>query len=244
MKVKNNKGNKIIKFLNGKGFYIMLCVCFLAVGIATWTGIEGMKQINLAEQSSDSNTADSDFNLTLQIPSKPESSIENVSSESQNKSDTASSTDTESTDTDKTEETAAPVANFFIKPVLGDVIKDFSDTELQFSLTMQDMRLHLGIDIAADQAAPVVACGEGTVTAVYTDSMYGTVVEIDHGNGITAKYCGLNAMPTVKVGQTVDSGTQIGGIDTVPFESVEPRHLHLEFFKDGKAVSPLKYITQ
>ncbi len=241
MKIRNNKSKKIIKFLNGKGFYAVVGVCLIAIGVAAWSGVQGIKGINTPQQSEISS---SDI---ISVPDSAE--LENDKTNepiinNDNKTENESIQQSTETTEEKEEGTLANTATFFINPVLGDIIKDFSDTELQYSMTFGDMRLHKGIDIAADVGTPVMAAGEGVVLDVYTDALYGAVVEIDHGNGITAKYCGLNSKPGVNVGETVTSSTQIGAIDVVPCESVEQHHLHLEFFKDKKAVSPLKYITQ
>ena len=247
MKSTNKSDSNVIKFLNGKFFYAVLCVCFLCIGVAAWTGIEGLKQIgditdntlsSSAETTDETPVTSSQNDLTALTPSEPQNPTASKPKEQSQSQNTSESSKFEA------EATNGTVAEFFINPLLGTLIKDFSDTELQYSMTYRDMRLHTGVDIAADKGAPVMAAGSGTVTDVYTDALLGTVVEIDHGNKITAKYCGLNATPTVKKGDKVDSSTQIGAVDTVPCESVEQHHLHLEFFLNGKAVSPLKYITQ
>ena len=250
MKVQNKSSSKLIKFLNGKAFYVVLCVCFIAIGIAAWSGAEGLKRIETAEKGSGqsvTSTPKPDISSIIGVASKPqESQTESADkSDSDNDEPTPSKPqDTSSKEPDRTEQTAAPVAKFFVNPVLGDILKDFSATELQYSMTMDDMRLHKAVDIAASAGTPVIASGEGVVIEVYKDAMYGTTVVIDHGNGIVAKYCGLNAVPAVKVGNAVDSSTQLGVVDVIPCESVEQRHLHLEFFKDGKAVSPMDYIIR
>ena len=245
MKTTNKHNKKIIKFLNGRAFYVVLCLCFLAIGIATWSGVEGFKntQNNKDNQSQSSDTAKAPSLPSIQKDPVDTNSTENRNETAELPDNTPSSEPTES-ESQKTEQTAAPVATVFINPVLGEVIKDYSETELQYSMTMKDMRLHKAVDIAADVGTPVVASGEGVVTEVTTDPMYGETVVIDHGNGITARYCGLKKTPFVNKGDIVDSSTQLGVVDVIPCESVEPRHLHLEFFKNGKAVSPMNYILQ
>ena len=252
MKVQNNQKKRIIKFLNGKAFYVVLCLCFVALGLAGWAGFEGVKRI---ENNGSDNTQSSVQNSTDQSPS-PSTPIDTGKNDTDlDKTDKAESVsskpdvsteqeDTDNQDQEQSTQTAAPIATFFVNPVLGEVIKGFSATELQYSMTMKDMRLHKGVDIAADTGTPVIAAGEGTVVDVCSDPMLGTVVTVDHGNGITVKYCGLNAQPSVKKGDTVDSSKQLGTVDVIPSESVEQRHLHLEFYKDGKAVSPMDYIAQ
>jgi murein DD-endopeptidase MepM/ murein hydrolase activator NlpD len=242
MKVENKSKSKIIKFLNGKGFYAVLCVCFLAIGIAAWSGVEGYRNLQITDNSSLESVTETPYKPSpdnteqLQLPSeviKPDEGTDDKKEEtpSEEKLPTA-------------EETAGPIAAFFVNPVLGEVIKGYSDKELQYSMTFCDMRLHKGIDIKATEGTPVMASGDGIVTDIYTDALLGTVVEIDHGNKVTAKYCGLNSAPTVKKGDKVDSSKQIGAVDKIPSESVEEYHLHLEFYVDGKSVSPSDYILQ
>ena len=66
------------------------------------------------------------------------------------------------------------------------------------------------------------------------------MVKINHGSGLMAYYCGLNSSPSVKKGEQIDGGYQIGAIAEIPCESVEENHLHLIMEQDGKPVSPLK----
>lgn len=238
MKVENKSKSKFIKFLNTKAFYGVLCICFLALGVAAWSGVEGFRNIKELENSMGSSSEtpsqpSPNDTLALEVPSQIEDSNQNP----------IISKEETTTQQKPAEETASPVAAYFINPVLGEIIKDFSSTELQYSMTFRDMRLHKGIDIAAEAGTPVMAAGEGKVTAVYSDPLYGSVVEVDHGNGIVAKYCGLNSTPGVKEGDTVDSSTQLGAVDKIPCESVEEYHLHLEFILSGEYVSPSKYIT-
>jgi hypothetical protein len=90
----------------------------------------------------------------------------------------------------------AKVLNF-IFPVDGKISKNYSETELQYSATYGDMRLHTGIDIACEKGASVKAMEEGRVVSVEENTSFGTVITVDHGNGITAKYCGIENV-TVK----------------------------------------------
>lgn len=245
----NNKTDKIIKFLNGKFFYVVLSICFIAIGIAAWSGVKGAKiNENFAapETSSFSAPSSTPLDSSDSVDSLPDAtdSDESIKNDQENtikdKNETAENETTDETDAEKT---GGTVAAFFIKPVLGEIMKNFSDSELQYSETYGDMRLHSGIDLAAEAGTAVMAAGEGIVTDVYTDSLWGSTVVIDHGNNVTVKYCGLNALPTVKKGDIVSSSSQIGTIDVIPCESVEKRHLHLEFYLNDKAVNPANYFS-
>ena len=226
MKFKNNKSSKFIKFLNGKAFYAVLVLCFLGIGIAAWSGVQGIR--SLEEPKNDNSSV-------APLPSAPEND------ELEDEPDEDNSTPEQTIPEDDKEETQTDKETD--KTDDSNDVAGYSDTELQYSMTFEDMRLHKGIDIAAKAGTPVVAAGKGTVLEVSTDAMLGSYVLIDHGNGIKAKYCGLNAKPTVSVGDTVDSSTQLGTVDVIPAESVEERHLHIEVTKNDKYISPLDLLA-
>lgn len=127
----------------------------------------------------------------------------------------------------------------FCKPVEGEILKDFSENELQYSKTFGDMRIHSGIDIACEKGTAVSSCADGTVLSIEESNQLGTTVTIDHGNGITAKYSALETIK-VKAGETVTAGDIIGNVTIIPAECNDQDHLHLELYKNGIAVSPLK----
>ena len=234
MKSQHKSNSKLIKFLNGKAFYVVLCLCFLGVGIALWSGVEGIKNASDDQNSSKHNTT-TESQLPQNTVLKPSDNNSSTSSKQPEESTTSS-------ENKPVEEASTDVATFFVKPMLGDVMKGYSKTELQYSETFLDMRLHKGIDIEGKQGDPVCAAGEGVVKDVTNDPMMGTVITIDHGNGVIAKYCGLAGNPPVKKGDSVDSSVRIGVLSDLPSESVEPYHLHLEFYKNGESVDPLEFI--
>lgn len=73
-------------------------------------------------------------------------------------------------------------------------------------------RPHFGQDIAAPVGTPVYAPASGKVTLAHTDMFYsGATIIIDHGYGLNSTYLHLNSI-SVKVGQQVKQGEQIGTI--------------------------------
>ncbi len=100
------------------------------------------------------------------------------------------------------------------------------------------MRMHSGLDFAAEQGAVVAATQVGKIAFMGERSGYGTVVELDHGDGVQTLYAHLSALnEELHVGQRITAGTEIGragstGTSTAP-------HLHYEIHVDGKPVSPL-----
>lgn len=99
---------------------------------------------------------------------------------------------------------------------------------------------HDGIDIGGTggnlngQAADSI--GGGKVAEVgYDENGYGNYVVVDHGNGYTSLYGHLQKA-TVKQGDTVSAGQQVGVIGSTG-SSTAP-HLHLRVHKDGQSIDP------
>ena len=102
---------------------------------------------------------------------------------------------------------------------------------------MKDWRIHTGLDVAAQNEEPVLACANGLVKETYSDSMLGNVVLIEHGDYLFS-YCGVGENFLVQPGEVVSMGQQIGVVTAVPFEAAEETHLHLEVRRDGAALDP------
>lgn len=134
---------------------------------------------------------------------------------------------------------SVPYSNNFSKPVEGEIVKKFSDSELIYSKTFGDMRIHNGIDILCKKGTSVSACGDGKVINIDESSQYGTVLTIELSNNLTAKYSSITDLK-VKVGDTVKSGDIIGKTSTVPAECNDNEHLHFEVYKNSVAVDPYK----
>ncbi len=134
-----------------------------------------------------------------------------------------------------------PAAAFFVMPLTGEILKGCKTDELQYAPTYGDWRLHTGLDVAGTLGATVRAAGDGTVIAVKEDKKWGLVLQVDHGNGIIASYCGLNA-PLVKQGDEVAANQPLAVLGEIPCESVEPVHLHLEMTRENTPVDPLHII--
>jgi murein DD-endopeptidase MepM/ murein hydrolase activator NlpD len=147
------------------------------------------------------------------------------------------------TTTEKAEENK-PYSGKFILPMGNDIIKDFSAGEMVYSETMGDWRVHNGVDFGGSAGNDVGAVADGKITKVYDDVFWGTVVEIDHGNGMTARYCGMKNATCLPEGTQVVKGEKIGTLGHIPVEISDEDHLHLEILIDGKTVDPLKAMNK
>ena len=145
--------------------------------------------------------------------------------------------------TEKIEENK-PYSGSFALPMGTDIIKDYSDGEMVESKTMGDWRVHNGVDFGGSAGNEVVAVSQGKVTKVYDDSFWGTVVEIDHGNGMTVRYCGMKDGSCLPEGTEVEKYDKIGSLGHIPVEISEEDHLHLEVIIDGENVDPLKALNK
>ncbi len=220
------KETKISKFLAGKGFYLVLAGCLLATGVAAWTAWAGFTSPDTAEKPKESQ-------------SQISSSAPSTDPVQQDTSDEPYSSFKESSSKEEEDDYIGPVvAENFIYPLSGNVLKAYSDDELIFSKTFSDMRLHAGLDIEGEKGSAVKSCGNGIVVAIINDEFLGKYVEIDHGNGIVARYCGLADNVSVKEGNIVSAGTKLGLLGEVPNECADDAHLHLEFYKDEFPVNP------
>lgn len=133
-----------------------------------------------------------------------------------------------------------------VVPPLSDyrVLNEFSGDELVKSETTGTWQTHNGTDLACAIDADVYAIDAGTVISVTNDALWGYTVTIDHDNGVTSRYCGLNGSLEVREGNTVQSGEKIGIVgDTADIESALETHLHIEVAKSGQYIDPLDYFV-
>jgi murein DD-endopeptidase MepM/ murein hydrolase activator NlpD len=98
---------------------------------------------------------------------------------------------------------------------------------------------HKGLDFAGAAGSQVVAVAAGVVTWAEARSGYGTLVEVNHGNGYVTRYA-HNQSALVSVGQTVTRGQPLALMGSTG-RSTGP-HVHFEVLKDGRQVNPLTFI--
>ncbi|MCA1635155.1 MAG: M23 family metallopeptidase [Acidobacteria bacterium] len=98
---------------------------------------------------------------------------------------------------------------------------------------------HSGQDIAAPRGTPVLAAADGVVTQAGTQSGYGQIVVIDHGNGLTTRYGHLSKIEAT-LGQEIRRGELLGQVGSTG-RSTGP-HLHYEVRFYDVPVSPSHYL--
>lgn len=132
------------------------------------------------------------------------------------------------------------------QPVQGYLASVHDTESLSFSLTMQDYRTHMGIDIEAEAGAPVVAAAAGTIRRAYEDALMGYCIEIDHGDGYVSVYRNLDeTLPEgIAEGAAVRAGQLIAAVgESALIEQAELPHLHFELTQNESPIDPLEYLT-
>jgi len=102
-----------------------------------------------------------------------------------------------------------------------------------------NMRVHQGLDLAAPMGTEVYASGDGIVTEIGDDPVYGNYIVIKHGGNWASLYGHLQRVG-VALQSSVKSGTLIGWVGSTG-QSTGP-HLHFELRQDGKARDPGKFL--
>lgn len=122
-----------------------------------------------------------------------------------------------------------PVASGFISSLFGYRTDPFTGRGAY----------HEGMDFAGREGSDVLAVASGIVSFAADRSGYGSLVEINHGNGYVTRY-GHNSRITVKVGDTVRKGQRVAKMGSSG-RSTGP-HVHFEVLLNGSVVNPQQYI--
>jgi murein DD-endopeptidase MepM/ murein hydrolase activator NlpD len=115
-------------------------------------------------------------------------------------------------------------------PVLGELSRTFS----------YEADGHKGLDIATPNGTEVRAAGDGTVEFAGQDDVFGLMVIINHGSGITTLY-GHNSKLAVARGDETLRGQVIAYSGTSGRSSAP--HLHFEISRYGRQVNPLTFLS-
>ena len=101
--------------------------------------------------------------------------------------------------------------------------------------------VHKGIDFAGPEGTKVSSVAAGLVTFAGDRPGFGQMVEINHGNGLSTRYC-HNEKLLVKQGDMVRKGQEVSLMGSTG-HSTGP-HLHFEVLKNGAQVDPLRFIGE
>ena len=218
--------NKKFGSATGKGYYIALILCAVAIGISGY--------LYYANQSDDTpQLGGQDITVV-----NPEPVQDNVP---------AAATVPDPSGATQATEPAPTVIRKPIQtgsPLEGEVVAAYAMDALSYNPTTRDWRTHNGIDLAAEAGASVHAAAEGTVYTVYEDETMGHTVVIRHQDGYVTCYSSLGEDVAVAPGDKVTLGQKIGTVgNSALLESALGDHIHFSVTCNDKPVDPQKFLA-
>ena len=94
---------------------------------------------------------------------------------------------------------------------------------------------HTGLDLTTRRGTPVICAADGLVLLAHYQPVYGNVVIVHHGQGVSTSYNHLQEI-TVQVDQQLKAGQQVGLLGSTG-QSTGP-HLHWGLIVGGEATDP------
>ena len=226
---------KFPKAVGKAGFLSIIAICLLALGGISWFAVAKYNSVKEKSQS-ENKSLDSSYEEEI-VPEFNEEADYNEESDFNEENSIITENSTENVPYEQ--ETTKPEEVTFVSPVNGNVSKGFSLTQLQFSKTYNDMRLHTGIDMLCKKGSDVKSASKGTVSKIGQDAQLGKYIEIKHSDSITIIYYGFDTV-SVSEGDTVSTGMLLGKSGEIPSECSDEPHIHIEAFKNDKKVSPIE----
>ncbi len=206
----------------GKGYYIALILCAVAIGVSGYLYYQSTSEENpsLENTNPSVNVMNPSGGTLPTKPSVPSQPTQPSQPEQQPTVPPATTLET-------------------MRPLSGEVLMDYAMDCLCYNPTTRDWRTHSGMDFAAPAGTPVAAAADGTVYTVYEDEAMGHTVVIRHANGYVTTYASLSSDVQVSAGDVVTIGTTIGYAgNSALLETALGDHVHFAVTCDGKNVDP------
>ena len=206
------------RVMAGKGYYIALVLCAVAIGISGYMYYRAANQTDTPEPGGDQSVLvpGDDIQAVVTVPTTP--------------------------GTNPTEPVKRPYP--IGRPLAGETTKEYAMDCLSYNETTRDWRVHNGIDIAAEAGTEVKAAAAGTVYSVFKDETMGHTVVIRHDGGYVTKYASLDENVPVKAGDTVEMGDVIGAVaNTALLETAQGDHLHFSVTFNDAPIDPNAFLA-
>lgn len=231
--------NKVKSLLGGPGFYAVLALCVLAVGVGGYFLLFG------EPAQTEAPTGPGHGSLrTGGGPAGARTGSGDRASGGTREEETEPVVMPEVTIPVDDTPVVAEEPHVVVLPIQGEVLTAFSVDQLLYNETLDDWRTHDGVDIAAAEGDAVLAACAGTVSSITDDPLMGTTVVIQHSGGYETTYANLQVEPAVETGDTVSAGQTIGAVGTTAAaEAAQGAHLHFSVAKDGEAVDPDAFLN-
>ena len=223
-----------MKFLNYIGYKhglyrIGFTVCILVLSLVVISLTENSNDAVDKEVSVDNNQPVSNYSIE-------NDDVEKVISDMQQEENVILNSEPVSVSLNKIEDVS------FSPPVWGKVSKKFSDNMPVYSKTMDDWRIHVGVDILCPLGSDIFCAGDGVVADIDYDINLGDYITVE-SNGFTCTYAAVVPDESITIGGSVSKGQKLGELaDSCISEICDESHLHFEMKKDGMYVDPAEHM--
>ena len=219
--------NKKFGSATGKGYYIALILCAVAIGISGY--------LYYANQKEDSPQLGGQ-DISVQATDPVEEDNVPVGVTVPDAQQVVNPTEPKPTVIRKPIQTASPLE--------GEVVAAYAMDALSYNPTTRDWRTHDGMDLAAEAGTAVLAAADGTVYTVYEDETMGHTVVIRHQDGYVTCYASLSEDVAVAPGDTVKLGQKIGTVgNSALLESALGDHIHFSVTRDDEPIDPQSFLS-
>ncbi len=242
-KNKNSRKEKI-------GFFTAFSICLVAVGLALWStysSIGGFENANVTEPTYvavHENTEQVGQEVTgiTVDETEPETEVAETVTEEHETEPVTTEDVQDYTGDNEGLQTMLQVSASLSYPVSeGTILKEYTEDAV-FNETMGDYRAHTGVDFKAEPEENVLAMADGKVEKIYTDNMYGNIIEVKNGN-FSVYYCGVSDTMYCVEGAPVTKGDIIAKVGNIPCESEDGAHIHIEVRVADKTIDPMMIIS-
>jgi murein DD-endopeptidase MepM/ murein hydrolase activator NlpD len=222
-----SKKQAVVSFLKKNAFYLILAVVLTVIAIVGAVVLLNQNNSAPTFKKDSSSVSSSGFHSGVT------SNSGSTSNSTSNGNSTSSS------------QNPVPTIITFTMPVENGIIsKEYTDNTVVFNPTLGVYSAHLAIDITGAEGARVLCAYSGVVESIDTSYLQGTVVTINHGDGLKTVYSSLEVDENLYVGQTLNAGDEIGVISTTNRQEYkEGAHLHFETIKNDVKVDPTDYLV-
>ena len=208
-----------------------ICICLVALGGIIFTN----KNLNKLVSNNDAVNKDNEINLVKDkddsVPTSTESKQNLEKAKEENKQQTQK--------TEKEQTKSESKLNY----IGTEVLRQYSTEMPSYSKTLDVWEIHKGLDVAAEDGAEIKSILDGTVESVYSDDKYGTSIKLSYADGLTVIYSGIKENVSLQKGDTVKEGDCIGYVgNTTNVENEDGTHVHIEAYKNDKAINPLSLL--
>ena len=147
----------------------------------------------------------------------------------------------------KVEEETIPTSTTvspFMPVINATLYKGYYGDQLIYNETLKQWETHNGVDLQVASGSKVYSILDGKIKDIYSNVLEGTVVVVEHDNGLTSCYGSLDSELNVELGDSISRGEEIGTVSASAYsESDAGVHLHFSMFENDKKIDPASYLN-